>query len=816
MNPAISFHETILSHTTLPPNEWSGGADYRHFLHQDSLHTYTKGYGRPMARYACWCKGPVRSSFSVAQVINEPDRKSRYLLKVVAAWVDWKKGVHPVQILVNGVAIYDAPFFLENVLVGWPAQYFELPPDILREGSNEIEIISGAGEENTLLLAEASILHRSDLVDFTVYSSPEAVAAGEDFWVQLHLFNVQVDIDVQVPSGQVEFLGRKGDLFRFRALTPGENTVIRFTSEARSCEAIVDRVGPAHLPGRIPVQIGMDGDDVRTDRAGEMDRALAHFIFSRVGNFMGFRTGFGRNACRELRALREHWQRWIELCKDRGVSVYYSGPEECLDGFDFVAEAGEYFAGYQFHEPYLVFQPRCAEMFMTDQIRSAKNFQEKKEAYVEYLRGRAASERKGDVAVYSGEPSMTCIYSAEAGVDALLCEPVSNVSLLYGTARGTGMKFGAHIPADWYFGFPHDESTLRRLQLAVWLAYTYGGQIIYVESSLFKTNAHERNDWEDFYCRGVRGILRDFYRFVQLDNRVGRSEVPLALIYGNLESMFWMDDDRIPETLDMGGWDRLHWGMPGETSHRRLWTASEAWLPRVPLDEPRKESLTRMFTGTPYGPVDVVPPSNSLSTYKAVAFLGWNTMTEEIFANLLSYVREGGTVFICGCHLDTRVEAETSPSLIFGGRVSELIGANITGPGDELVAGIRACALEPTTARPIDEHFWLNELGAGKVYFGNFYDYPADFALIQKIKNLLGAIGEDVRQCGSLQIETSSPYVHYSVWEHEGKRKIYAVDAEWRKQQGSPAATLTIREGEHTTILQIEPGTLTVGETLSK
>jgi hypothetical protein len=139
-------------------------------------------------------------------------------------------------------------------------------------------------------------------------------------------------------------------------------------------------------------------------------------------------------------------------------------------------------------------------MFMTEKLKDAGNLLEKKEAYLDYLRGRVFKERKGNTAVYSGEPSLTCIYSAESGVDGILCEPVSNVSLLYGAARGTGKKFGAHIPADWYFGYPHDDSALRRLQLAVWLAYAYGGQIIYIESAVFKNNAYDRNDWEDHYC----------------------------------------------------------------------------------------------------------------------------------------------------------------------------------------------------------------------------------------------------------------------------------------------------------------------------
>lgn len=810
MNPGIQFHEHILQRTILEPNQWTGGADYALFKHKEASFNFTQAYGRPHARHACWCVNPVRSHFDLDDVSNEPNRQSRYLLKIVAAWRDWRKFVHPVRILVNGAAVYDGPFFLENIVVGWPAQYLDLPSRILQKGRNEIEISNGSGEQNVLLLASAEILRRPDLIDFTVHTAPEAVAVGEKFCVQLHLLKGHPDIHVRAPQGKIEFVGREGKRFRFCATGTGRNVPLQFESGENRCEAVIDTIGPVHQPDRIPIWIGMDCSDLGHNSAGEMDRVLEHFIYSGVGNYVGFAPGLNRNLCAELRPNRELWRRWIRLCRENDVFMHYMGKEEFLDGLNIAAEAGEHFAGYQFHEPYLVFQPRVAEMFMTEKLKSARNLLEKKEAYLDYLRERVRSERKGNTSVYSGEPSLTCIYSAESGVNGILCEPVSNVSLLYGAARGTGKKFGVHIPADWYFGYPHDDATLRRLQLAVWLAYAYGGQILYIESSVFKTNAYDRNDWEDHYLVGVRQILRDFYRFSQLDERLGKPLVPLAFVYGNLESMFWMDDDRAPELVDMENWDRSHWGMPGKTEHRRVWNASEAWLPRVPLDDPRKESLTRMFTGTPYGPVDIVAPTAVLSRYRAVAFLGWNTMTKDIYANLLSFVKAGGTLFLCGCHLDVRIDLTAAPSLIFGGKVSELIGAEIDGPGNELLPGIRSCALKSITARRLDENFWMHETGAGKVYFGNFFDYPSDFALVARITDLLKTIGENVRSASPLQVETSSPYIHYSVWDHQGKKKVYAVDADWRKMKGSHVTALTVRDGDRARRVNIEPGKLTV------
>lgn len=811
MNPGIAFYENVTVCSVIEPNGLSGGTDYAPFCHVDSLHTFTKAYGRPQVRYACWCGGKVRSTFSVGEVVDEAGRRSRYLLKIVAAWQDWRKQCHPVAILINGKPVYDGPFFLENVLVGWPAQYISLPPHVLKEGENTIEVINNSNGENMLLLSRVEILKRPDLVDFTVHSSPEVVPNGERFWIQLHLLQEYREINVRAPES-VQFLERSGECFHFKALREGENVSIVFESGDKHCEAVIDHITPARPERYRPVWLGMDCDDVRHDQTEEMDATLAHFIFSRVGNYVGFRPKPIRNFCDALKPDPRSWRRWVALCKEHGVAMHYSGEHEHLHGFDLIGEAGELFSGYQFHEPYLVFQPYTAvkRNLVTDKLKAARNLLEKKEGYVEYLREQKLKAKKGEALVYSGEPALTCIYSKEAGVDALLCEPVSNISLLYGMARGCRMKFGAHIPADWYFGYPHDEMTLRRLRLAVWLAYAFGGEIIYLESTVFKTNANDRNDWEDPFCVGVRKILRAFHKFTHQDYRIGRPVTPLAFVYGHLESMFWMDDDRISEVVDMGGWDRLHWGFPGETHHRRLWVASEAWLPRVPVEEFRKESLTRMFTGTPYGPVDLISPFADLNPYRAIAFLGWNTMTEEIYHNLLTFVRNGGTVFLCGCHLDTRVDLEASPQMLFDGKVSELIGLEIEGPGFEVLPGIRACALNPKSATRIGEHFWVNTVGKGKVYFGNFYDYPSDFALIAQIKALLSSIGEDVRQAESLQIKTSSPYVHYTIWEHEGRRKIYAVDADWRHDPEKSAAALTLTEGGRSETIPLERNVLTV------
>jgi len=339
-------------------------------------------------------------------------------------------------------------------------------------------------------------------------------------------------------------------------------------------------------------------------------------------------------------------------------------------------------------------------------------------------------------------------------------------------------------------GFPHNEDTLRRFALLLQLCYAYGGERIYVESALFQTNANDRNDWEESFCSGARNVLRNFYRMTCAEERKGRPQVNLALIYGNLESMFWPHDDRSPELIDVEDWDRLVWGKWRESNYRWMWKAAEAWLPPVDFaDRGKNTSLVKMFSGTPCGPVDVVSPMADLNSYRAIAFLGWNTMTQEIYDRLLAYVRQGGIVFLCGCHLNTRNDLRKQPDLINGGKVSDLIGADIAGAG-KMIGGVRSCKLENITSRQVDSLLYVNSLGKGKVYFLSYFDYasnPGDTALPREV---LERIGSEICESDDVRIKTKKRgIINYNIWADGPNRWVYLANVDW-DNPGTSAVTI--------------------------
>lgn len=215
MNPGIAYHEDILSRIVLAPNDFTGGTDYTLFRHSQSAFMFTQAYGRVLARNVCECADakPAKASFALAagSIARGPECQSRFLLKITAGWRNWEKQTHDVRIELNGATVYEGPFFLENILAGWPSQYFGLEPEMLRAGddgiSNTVAVTSLAGTENTLLLAGAEILRLNDVQDFSIHSVPTLVAVGEIFNVYLHLLgNETRTVRVTTPAdGSVSF-----------------------------------------------------------------------------------------------------------------------------------------------------------------------------------------------------------------------------------------------------------------------------------------------------------------------------------------------------------------------------------------------------------------------------------------------------------------------------------------------------------------------------------------------------------------------------------------------------------------------------------
>lgn len=156
-----------------------------------------------------------------------------------------------------------------------------------------------------------------------------------------------------------------------------------------------------------------------------------------------------------------------------------------------------------------------------------------------------------------------------------------------------------------------------------------------------------------------------------------------------------------------------------------------------------------LFSGTPYGAVDIIPYGSDYGKYKTLAFLGWNTYEESLAEKLKKYVSDGGSLFISLCHFNMTDRNDREMTFPDAETLEPLLGVIPQGtfiPEGEIKfkdgfaatadAPITTAACSVTTAAPIaydsngNAIIYKNSLGKGVVYFGAFKDYfSADWSI---------------------------------------------------------------------------------------
>lgn len=315
-----------------------------------------------------------------------------------------------------------------------------------------------------------------------------------------------------------------------------------------------------------------------------------------------------------------------------------------------------------------------------------------------------------------GAKRLSCIEASaqirlamEIGVDVPLLELVpyeadEGLAALRGAAKAYGSReWGVHTALG-YYQAPTDARTPERLGIA-WNLFYAGGATIFSEPNLALGNTglcsgffserasppmregeKEFRGFNDPIVKRGRAVASEFYRFTQFHERpAGGPRVNLGVVMGHLDgytggaqSHVWCVDD-----------PAFAAGAPEETwlQFKRLFTADE-WYTR-----PRKyywqadATLPRRHGTPPCGQVDIVPaeaPLDVLRTYGCLVFLGWNTMTPELYAKLRDYVHAGGRLLMSVPHLSTQLRRDQPPQVINGGDLRDLFGVNVTGPGETI------------------------------------------------------------------------------------------------------------------------------------
>ena len=754
------------------------------YLSKTSLHSdvTTWAYGDYVERSCIDLSSgkKITASFSI------DNENRRNFLKVIACLPDWEKFVNSLVVEINGKVVYDNDkTFFEQVNLGWPSIYIELNNSDLTLGENKIQVYSKNTSKAGLYLSELSIVSFPLCQNKEQISVRNFVGQGERFGVAVKDQKKQY---VSIENAKNCVLDRvsyyKDNLvLSFIATDIGKaEATLRFSDDELSLSM------PEVVENSEQFIFGTDSDDHRHDNSSETLFILETVIFSNMGNFIQFRPQPGRNHFElmsesELRSV-------INLMDDFGMKYGLCDADVVMQSAPDIKP--EIFYGDHIHEPYLFFNPALfgtpyQEHFLCEpeKMRALTSFGEGRELYMDVLRRSKNKFSKGRGLTSFGSPSLMCVYEGDSGVDRLTVEPVSNLNLLVGAVRATSVNvWGAHVPTDWYFGVPVDKVKSNKYRLAMQYLYLNGASYVYAENSLFKTNAFERYDWEDEFCVDNRKFQREFFDFTLKNQRKGELVVENAILYGKNEFFMWKLNDRIAE-LNEKDWDSYVWGK-WDNAYQIAWNASEEWLPVAKkqnvFDSPLNKNL---FSGTPYGNVDVVRIDKDLSKYKTIALLGWNTMDLDLLDKLKDYVYNGGKLMISYAQMNSTDRNDLDFVYPASENIKDFIGLdieslmpigktlNFNNEKLEFVEDIDIAVGNVTTAKALclDENgngvVYKNNYGKGEVYFIALSDYIKCEKDISLLKKVLSVLGE------KSHLKCDNKNVSFTVRAHNGK---YVID----------------------------------------
>ena len=735
-NDILSLYEDFKLHT----GKLSSPEGFFDYCAPDSIHSFITAFA-----YG------IRETQSCVSLNNYPctsrvklckaDLGRRFYVKLKACIFNWREYVCPIEIKINGQAAYqnDREFF-ENVNLGWPVVYIPVDGALLKAGENEIMLSQGEFGSH-LLVSKLELLSLPTPKKYQQLSYCPSMRLHNAFTLAFYTPDGCIPtvetVGAEVLEVQISPLFANQVLITLKATDEKAKVTVHFGNE--KIKAVMPRLFPASDDVCL---VGIDSDDHRHDDSDETNRIINIFANSHMGNYFQARPQDTRNFY-DL-SSPEVWKTRFRHLMAYQTKLSLSDGKKFLDYLP--AVAGDSFVGKHLHEPYLYFQPIChPEEYKL--LSNSESFGQSKKWFCDYLKQSYKEDRSEYGRTSVGSPSLLTAYEAASGFERVTIEPVSNINLLIAAVRGAQPPmWGAHVPTDWYFGEPHDLTKSRKYLTAMQLLYINGADYIYPENALFKTSAFSRTDWDDAFPVRNRKFQREFYDYVIRNPREGELKNDLAVVYGNNEYFMWHYDNRMAELPEGDDWDLRLWGK-WDALHHKCWRAIDAWLPEGDDQHSKCNVLNvNLFSGTPYGGVEVVPYEKDYDKYKAIAFLGWNTYEEGFAEKLYNYVAQGGKAYVNYCHFNLTDRNDLPHTFEKTAELQKLLGdydqTVIEGDGYALLSGKIADA----EALFCDENgnvlVWKKQIGKGELYFGAFADYRCPdnkMAVMQDVLRVMAA-----------------------------------------------------------------------------
>lgn len=752
MDQILSLYEDFKLHK----GELNGPEGFFDYQEPDSIHSFITAFAYGIREIQS-CVSLKRYPCVSVVTLDKADLSRRFYIKLKACIFNWREYICPIEIKINGKIAYqnDREFF-ENVNLGWPVVYIPIDSALLQEGENEI-ILSQGEFASELLVSKLDMLSLPEIKLHQQLTYCPSMRLEDVFTLAFYAPDGCVPtVDAagcEVMDVQKSPLFADQVLVTLKATDAQETLMLHFDDEA--VEAVIPELFPASEDVCL---VGIDSDDHRHDDSDEANRIINIFANTHLGNYFQARP----QHCRNYWDLSEPevWKKRFLYLMAHQKKLSLSDGKKVLDYLPEVAS--DSFVGKHLHEPYLYFSP-VANPKAYEALQNSESFGQSRRMFCDYLKESYTSDKSKYGRTSVGSPSLLTAYEAASGFERVTIEPVSNINLLIAAVKGAGPEmWGAHVPTDWYFGEPHDLTKSRKFLTAMQMLYIYGADYIYPENALFKTNAFSRTDWDDTFPTTNRKFQREFYDYVIRNPREGALQTDLAVVYGNNEYFMWHYDNRMAELPEGNDWDQKLWGKWDDNSHHKCWRAIDAWLPEGEDQHSKRNVLNvNLFSGTPYGAVDVVPYEKDYSKYKAIAFLGWNTCEDGFADKLYDYIANGGKAFVSYCHFNRTDRADLPHTFEKTAELQKLLGdydENIMECGGySILSGV----IPDAQALFRDENgnvlVWKKQIGKGTLYFGSFADYrcPADkMAVMQTVLRVMAA--------ETVEITCSNPNICFS------------------------------------------------------
>ncbi len=581
------------------------------------------------------------------------------------------------------------------------------------------------------------------------------------------------------------------------------------------------------------------GAEVRTGTSGESLEEVRRIRDERSADLIVFRDY--HNDCGHLESL---WQA-AEFCRQNGLHT----DAIIMDDQAVVAAAsGDRCLCVGTHEHTGIFYGR-------DAVRNAGyTMEEAEREAVASLKEVADAFRIAGVPVGMGDASGGSRYAYMAGFDVLRCETfVGHSSLLLPNARGAARAFdkerwGAHI-ASQHNAQPELEYGIRRYYLGVYQPYMMGAGFVFEEDSQFQHTVTDKMVRGDYLPREKNAVMKRFYKYSKTHPRKGRPLVDIAVLQGRFAppisglscanngsaSDHQYENENYPVWSHYGN-KRWSWGyrQPEKGLHLLEGLAPGIFLTPLMQDV---DNNRKFFSGSPHGEFDFLPvqaTAERMGDYPLLLMLDWHTMKAdgEDYRKLLTYVQEGGTLFVSIPQFTTRTDREFLVDMndlqLYGdGDLRELCGVRVGDRYPEAVDGAVFCGewadyvpvpyagiRRPNThededglccpaqvelcgaavlatdraGRPL---LVKHTVGKGQVYLLCTYAYPGHEALKTFLPAVIDRLVATYAET-AVRLGGDCEDVYLSVWgEPDQPDKLYLLNTDWTVAGNQKVVTVT-------------------------